>query len=86
MRRLLTQIIIGMPASDAGDSLATALLKAVAFRAALAFLTASLAPTSVATEHGAAELARAAPLAPVIAAPDVPNAIAVADAQREVQP
>ena len=48
MRHLPAQLIIGMPWPDAGDSLAVSLAKAILFRAALAFLTASVYPASAA--------------------------------------
>ena len=46
MRHLVAQIIMSTPASDAHDSLTTSIIKAIAFRVALAFLTASVCPAS----------------------------------------
>ncbi len=48
MRHFLAQLIMGMPSPDPGDSFAVAIAKAILFRAALAFLTASVYPASAA--------------------------------------
>ncbi len=48
MRHLPAQFIIGFPALEPGDSLAMSVLKAIVFRAAIAFLTASIYPASAA--------------------------------------
>jgi hypothetical protein len=44
MRHLVAQIIMSTPGSDAHDFLITSIIKAIAFRVALAFLTASVCP------------------------------------------
>ena len=48
MRRLVASVIMGVPAPESNESLAASIVKAIAFRAALAFLTASLYPASAA--------------------------------------
>jgi len=48
MRHLPAQLILGFPTLEPGDSVALSIAKALAFRAALAFLTASVYPASAA--------------------------------------
>lgn len=48
MRYLLPQLIMGFPPPEPGEPLTVSVLKAIVFRAAIAFLTASLYPASAA--------------------------------------
>ena len=48
MRHLLPQLIMGFPPPEPGEPLTVSILKAIVFRAAITFLTASLYPASAA--------------------------------------
>ena len=58
MRHLPAQLIMGFPSPDPSDTLGMSILKALLFRVALAFLTASVypaaaaAPTCLTDTHG----------------------------------
>jgi hypothetical protein len=58
MRYLAIQLIVGIPAAEANERFIKSIIKAVAFRAALAFLTASLSPASAAAPKRGADIPR----------------------------